>query len=165
MLSVGCCGVCECVSQTAGRKGLLHKFYTLNMCLYFTALLSFIYFYTSILLCKKKKKRKRKKKRSCKHCFLAKPCKSNFGNFHVYTTQNEYIVLKGLWKLNDMYAYKILLIPDIKSKSHKTTWLDKVWNGFCCFLCSWKVKVFGNGFHQDSRVFSGEQGQSDILKA
>ena len=149
--------------QLAGKVCFISS--TLWICVCTSQRFFLSYIFILLYSCVKKKKRKRKKKRSCKHCFLAKPCKSNFGNFHVYTTQNEYIVLKGLWKLNDMYAYKILLIPDIKSKSHKTTWLDKVWNGFCCFLCSWKVKVFGNGFHQDSRVFSGEQGQSDILKA
>lgn len=48
---------------------------------------------------------------------------------------------------------KSSMIPDIKSKKSLKTWSDKVWNGFFfCFLCSWKVKVFGN-----ARFSSGQQ--------
>lgn len=47
-------------------------------------------------------------------------------------------------------------------KIHGCTWVE---NGFLS-LHFWKVKVFGNArISSESRVFSGEQGQTDILKA
>ena len=152
---VGQTVMCFQSTPTTGKKGLLHKFYTLNMCLYFTALFCFIYFYTSILLCKKQTKK------NYKHCCLAKPCKSNF---HIYTIQNDYIILWGFWKLwRHVCLQNPVMIPCIKVKKYMVVHgLKSVFVS----LHSWKVMVFGNArFSSDSRVFSGEQGPTDILKA
>ena len=91
-------------TPATGKKGLPHK-YTLNMCLYFTALFLFhiLYFYTSILPCKKKEQKK-----TLRTLLFGKPCKSNFGNFHIYTIQNDYIVHRGFCRLTDIYVSEIL---------------------------------------------------------
>lgn len=145
--------MCFQSTPATGKKGLLHKFYTLNMCLYFTALFCLIYFYTSILLCKKNKTTANTVVWQ-NLCHLVNPILA------VLT-----FILHRMITLSSRDFENLMTCMLIKSFHNPLYKVKKNGLKIAFFLHSWKVKVFGYARFSSDSIFSGEQGQTDILKA